>query len=410
MQIILLIGCISFQLKSNAQSGLKSDTVSKLPDSIMQYITPLDYAFMMHEETSWLLKGFISTDPRYDDRLHLKVAFEKRITPVFTLNFSADNSSSDLFLWAPENDVFKLSMDTRWYYSQNKKVNQSKVARSMSDNYISLGLEYIHFYEYYPEHFDYDQNYFSINSKWGLQRRLLKHGIVDIGFKTGIVFGAQNYSTPSFTFNTYIDLGLALTKDKYTLDREKLCPVLRCYESQKYLLKTDFSQLINFSFLQKDIYFEISPKIAFEYKIGSSPFSLNTELGGGFMFYNHKNPSNQKGFTQSILHNEYKNWRIYIELESRWYYNLHRRILKGKSGNGLSASYIAIGGSYKYFKENWVPEGYYYPKAYVVGGWQRLFTKHLYFDIQLGFEQTFQTEYTQGGLDPRIKITLGYRF
>ncbi len=255
----------------------------------------------------------------------------------------------------------------------------------MSDNYFSLGTDYTHFYNYDPEWDHYKQNYLTFYAKWGIQRRLLKHGIADIGLKTGFITGTNKAYDLSFYFNTYVDMGLALTKDRYKLNREKLCPVLKCYESQKYQLKSDLSSLFYVLAFQENKFIGISPSLAFEYKLGKSPFSINTELGTTFRY---------EPYAYSDTEIFYSNtWQSKLEVESRWYYNLHRRIIKGKSGNGLSASYIALGGSYNYEKNKFYQQQtYFYPKVYAVAGWQRLISKHLYYDIQLGMEKSFHTK------------------
>ncbi|MCB0807602.1 MAG: hypothetical protein KDC05_17540 [Bacteroidales bacterium] len=409
IQLILVTGLIFNQLTAKAQTIPEADTSGQLPDSIMQYITPLEYAFMMHEETSWLVKGFLSTNSLSEDVApSFKVSFEQRLSTAFTIDATIAESSNDILFNMPSSDIIRFLMETRWYYRLKKRLQKSHIAKNMSENYFSVGVYYSHYYEFYPEYYDYRRNYWSVQAKWGFQRRLLHHGITDMGFRSAITFSAGTSNDPSFTFNTYVDLGLAFTKDTYKLNREKLCSVLKCYESQKFLLKTDFSQLINIGLFQNDLLFKIAPQIAFEYKLGKTPFSINTLLDAGYEFLRYTRWEESEIPLEPLWEDHAEIWDYIIEMEGRWYYNLNRRMLKGKSGNGLSASYLAFGSNYHVQTTNWRPDNYSYTHIYIVTGWQRLFSEHMYYDIQFGFESNPRD--IVYFYDARLKISYGFRF
>lgn len=390
-----------------SQVASPPNTSKKLSDSTIQYITPLEYAFMMHEETSWLFK----TDISYNyGRFYGKIGIEKRIAPSFTLNLKVDQNIYDDVSGDRTSGGISTSLESRWYYRLNKRVRINKVARNMSDNYFAFGLDYTRLFKNKDlDHWAFtDYNYLTLFLKWGLQRRFLKYGHADVGIKIGATNAIGDFYSTELAFATYVDLGLAFTKDRYKLDREKLCPVMKCYESTNHILKSNLSNLFNININRHYLGISISPHIAFERKIGDAPFSFNTEIQARYGY------SKYKG-NDEVLYSNW-NWNAEIMLEGRWYYNLKRRILKGKTGNGLSANYVALGGSYKYERAEYYDQGYFMPDVYVSVGWQRVFGKHFYFDVSFGIEYNFEVQNSKGyiiqskGLEPRFKIAVGYRF
>ncbi len=394
--IIISILISIYHIPLYAQVNTESDTIGIRTDSAIIYLTPMEYAFMMHEETFWLFKANVILKDGYRERYYLNIGIERRIAPSFSLNFEIDQSAYETQdeYHIPYNGIQSI-LEARWYYRLNKRVKQKNVARNMSDNYLSLGLGYTHIIR------KKENDFISVYAKWGLQRRFLKYGHTDIGIKAGVGFPLNNNYSPFFVFNTFVNFGVAFTKDRYKLDREKLCPVLKCYEADKFLIKSNLSSLISASLFNRYTIIEIAPHIAFERKIGHSSFSVNTELQPVFG-YSKMYDVNQDRYYEGIF------WTAKLLLEGRWYYNLKRRILKGKTGNGLSASYIAVGGSYNYYKPKY-ELGYFRPDVYITTGWQRLFSKHLYFDINIGVGydaiQSYESE-----IYPRIRIAVGYRF
>lgn len=387
-----------FWLPAYTQPETQTETITNKADSLINYLTPMEYAFMMHEETSWLFKANVTLEDGYKGRNYFKVGVEKRVIPSFTLNLGIDQSAYETQEVTLNRFGIQSSLEARWYYRLNKRIKNNKVARNMSDNYIALGFGYTHLFR------EKENNFVSLYAKWGLQRRFLKHGHADIGIKAGVGYTLNKNYSPFLVFNTFVDLGLAFTKDRYKLDHEKLCPVLKCYEADKFIIKSNLSSLFSVSLFKYHKLIDIAPHIAFERKIGSSAFSINTELQAVFSYSENYSESNNKYYVST-------DWRVRLLLEGRWYYNLKRRVLKGKTGNGLSSNYIALGGSYSYNKPYLCRSGSFKHNVYIITGWQRLFSKHLYFDISVGFEyyQSDAKKY-EGDISPRIRLAVGYRF
>ncbi len=394
-----------------AQNATPKVISKELPDSTLQYISPLDYAFMMHETTSWLLKGVFPTFHR--SRAILKLGFEKRIAPSFTFNsgFEFTNFYLNGNPYNLSENGERASLETRWYYHLNKHMAENKVARNLSDNYLAFGIDFTHLntYELWPSHESIkNDNYLNYYLKWGMQRRFLKHGFADMGIKAGLNQRLSYDQAIFFSLNTYVDLGLAFTKDKYTLDPEKLCPVFKCFETEKYAVKTNISNLLSVELFQKSKSVILMPNLAFEHKIASSPFSVNSGFDASFGWY--KN-SFEEGRLPQQTEDYYYRYRL--ALEGRWYSTLKHRIRIGKSGNGLSGNYIAAGAYYLWLKDtrylkSQIQNG---PNIYAAVGWQKLISTHLYYDMQFRTRYRFLYSTLEGkGWNIEATIAMGYRF
>ncbi len=398
--VCLFIFLNFFQVPVNAQSGIQTDTTARKQDSTVKYLTPWEYAFMMNEETSWMFKIDF---PATFDFNQIKLGIEKRIAPGFSLNLDIEfysNSKNQYEKFSSERfSGLNASLESRWYYRMNKRVKQLNVARNMSDNYLALGFEYGYQFNTYP----YIFSTLDLYAKWGVQRRFLKYGHVDFGVKASIDL---LYGRHVFTFNNFIDVGFAFTKDKYKIDRNILCPVLKCYVGDKFIIKSNLSNTFGTLLSKVAISIGFHPHIAFERKISHSSFSVNFALRPGIN-YHLINFNGSKS--------DYWSYSVNTLLEGRWYYNLKRRMLKGKSGNGLSANYLAIGGElhyenkYYYSFDSFYPD-YVAPKLYIVTGWQRLFGKHLYYDLNIGIGYKFKTKNEDAGIAWPFNIAVGYRF
>lgn len=415
--VFTFISLSIISLPTYSQSKTQSDTTSYPTDSIIKYLTPLEYAFMMHEETPWMIKVNLLGNRSMYGGPGGKVSFERRIAPNFTINLGIDYSPYLIpaesifgyyFFYAQGINSF---LESRWYYRLGKQKKNKIFAKHMSDNYLSFGMSYTHIkYSFSLEENYYENSYVSTYVKWGMQRRFLNHGHADIGIKAGIGFFTHKNRSSFFHLTTFADIGIAFTKDKYKLDHEKLCPILRCYKADKFIFKSNLNNLLSVSLFKYAKRIIIVPHIAFEYKIGKSSFSINTELRS-FIKYDHIYDQllGDGGWSESL------EIITDILIEGRWYYNLHRRMLKGKSGNGLSANYISIGGRYVHqFLKNYASNGNYTTSAYkyhITTGFQRLFSKHMYLDMNIGVTyRPHQSTLYFGPFFPVINTAIGYRF
>ena len=407
--ILLMLLSLGNINKLHAQTDSLSYTLETQQDSTIAYLSPMEYAFMLHEKTKWLLKANLLIQTENREAVRFKVSFERKLGKAFSLDAAISYNGS-----GPNSEIFSygsdFSLESRWYYKTRKNEGQTA---GLSGSYFALGAGYTYTQTSFNSqgiHSDY--NSFPVFAKWGLQRRFLKRGYVDFGVRTGANISLTDWAPTSFFLGTYVDAGLAFTRDKQELDFDKLCPVLRCHASDRFLLKTNLVDIISLGFVRKTFIGTIRPNIAAEVKLGESPFSINTNLSCGLTF----SASWDHAYTFAI---EPK-----LLVEGRWYYNLKRRILNGKTGNGLSANYISIGGLYQGEYQTVVggPYNYDFNKEFfgarLSTGIQRAISKHLYFDVNIGvgygkgheYDEANDATTNQNKFIFDFGIAIGYRF
>lgn len=413
--LLTVLMMIATQAMSQRDTTVRYQNVDG--DSAVSYLTPMQYAFMLHEENNWLFKANLLVTSANRGSTNLKLSLEKKLSKEFSLNAVLLNYQS-YNVFANQVNLYNYGLqfllEPRWYYRQRIRDDNVKSYVNLSGAYLSLSAGYQTFSnmdgdsELHPE-----QDYVPVYLKWGLQRRFLKHGYVDIGLSTGYRFSLNDAIPSSFSVRTFTEAGLVFARDRHKLDFNKLCPVLRCQAADKRIFKINLMDAASFSYFRNTYSAFIAPNIGAEFKIGASPFSVNTMLS----FKTQVAFSNRYDYDLVWFYPEFL-------LEGRWYYNLNRRILNGKSGNGLSANYVSLGAIYngRYMKTHRDGNTYHSDQSLfgvmVSSGIQRLINKHLYYDLNvgLGYGREFQYESNtnQSTWDNKfvfnLGIAIGWRF
>lgn len=414
--VLLLLTSISF-MHLRAQNEKTFQAGHSYSDSVVAYLSPLEYAFMFHEDNKWLLKTTLLIDTDNNGAKTLKFSYEQKLNEGFSLhaalfNYTVFNLGLDPGGYY--NFGLEHSLELRWYYRTRAMKQSKKAFGSLSGAYFALGAGYRKLHTSNLSATDYNNlDFVPVFAKWGFQRRFLKRGYVDVGLTAGNNFSLGDQIWSSMFFGTYVDVGLAFARDRQKLDRDKLCPVLRCQAADRFIVKTNLINIVQLTYVRKSLIGSINPNIAAEYKLGESPFSIHAAALARIEYTNAASIDFRTlTFTPEIT------------LTGRYYYSLKRRMLLGKSGNGLSANYVSVGGIYRGYYSNYYSVGHsssqsnYFTGALVKTGIQRLLTEHLYFDISMGLGYGMQHNY-YGYTDRRssysktifdLGIGIGYRF
>jgi len=377
--VILTIG-LSIMLSQNTIAQSDTTGTAAKTDSIIQYLTPLEYAFMMHEETKFMLRVPV-----------FGVGAELEVLPYVTLIGQAQLLVGDYYDY---NTGF--TAEARYYYGSKKKG-----VRNMSGNYVSLSFQH---QSNFPSNINADAKLFY--TRWGMQRRFLGSGLIDLGVNLG--YKKIDYYTSDennsvgderifFQTTGTIGLGFVFNNEK-TLNQDRLCPVVKCFERETFLLKINTLNLLSFQYsdMRKQSTISVNPQIGIEQKLFSSPFTIGANLK---LNYNWIHSNSNKSFTSSYS-------ELFGRIQARYYYNLKSRIQKGKSGNGLSANYIS-GGVYQGFTGLNDPLKLTDYGITFTTGIQRTFSEHLYFDVELGGAYEFKNS---KGFLPYGALQVGIKF
>ena len=348
--IVFLVFGLMLPQKTNAQSDTTGTSAKR--DSIIEYLTPLEYAFMMHEETKFMLRVPV-----------IGVGAEVEVLPYFTLMGQAQLAPPGYLNF----NVLGLTAEARWYYG-SKKIG----VKNMSGNYLALGYQF----ETQVTSND-DLNVNNFYARWGAQRRFLGSGLIDLGVNAGrkTYFSSGRSMNLLFLQTTgVIGFGLVFNDEK-PLQQDRLCPVIKCFERETFLLKINTLNLLRIQYSDKSKALFLYPEIGVEQKLVDSPFSIGASLKFNFTF-------SESQYNDLHLTTSYFDWEG--RLHARYYYNLKNRILKGKSGNGFSANYISGGILQQYSDRTSEVFDRDLLMYSLTTGLQRTFGKHFYFDMEFG--------------------------
>lgn len=372
--ILLLI----IQLSPMMASAQEDSTLVNRQDSV-EYLTPHEYAMMLDQDVRLLFRASVIS-------VGLEWAFVDNFSLFAQVGYSEDVFErefikGELRYYLPLKSVFRANLSGLYVSAGAKLFNADR--SSLRSTFSSGGL-----------------NASIIYANLGFQRRFLGNGLADFGLRFGFQnednYGYQDGndvrvgSTQSFVLESKTSIGLGLSFGKTSaLDYDRLCPVLKCYDTERFLLKVNLSDAIKIESDDELFNLWLQPSAAAELKLGNLPFSVQMKvaLDQRFMVYSPVDyPRAKANFTF-----------MEVSLESRYYYNLNSRIRTGKTGNSLSANYVAAGYLDKsaWFNQNERYSSFFERGGfYVTTGFQRTFGERLYFDVYLG------ASYIQDGLNP----------
>ena len=291
-------------------------------------------------------------------------------------------------------------IEPRWYFNRNKEIGNPTDKNNIKGLYLSLlaGVKYLQ--RPNPGYYSSDgkkqflkgqYHYSTLNLGW--QRRFGNHGFLHLQLGTGIQHIPQKVieiNTPNFNYdieplsrwqwvtNYKVGIGLVMGSKSDTNIKGK---VWSFHQADSDMWKVDLFGLL--SALDKE---GISGKINIGYEKGiqQSAFSLTTNL----VFL--KLPS------------IYRNNQLNIQLAPRYYYNLKKRIRKGKTANNLSADYISMRHQWniKRRNANWQEKQTF---SFLWGTQRRVFER-MFFNYELGYDFPSWPDQISGEFISELKI------
>jgi len=176
--------------------------------------------------------------------------------------------------------------------------------------------------------------------RFGIQRKIFGKNFIDIQagpqfltWRTSFSPGNNMESKNNFWgFSTRVRMGLVLGKKNLSLNAGQKCNVFQCFEERQKMFKVDFLNLLSISITD---FRRFSGKfiLSYEHKFNSF-WSINSELSWIYLFLN----SNNNGVSDSKFN--YAGLRL--KLQGRYYYDMKKRIARGKSANNLSGNYFGL--------------------------------------------------------------------
>ena len=332
--------------------------------------------------------------------INLDLGAERKISPAFSVDagmrlqvLSGTLSPTSQSRWF---GYLQARLEPRWYYQMKRQIREGMQADNLSGNYLGLELS-SSWFRNQPGGYQ-----MGLALNYGIQRRLFGWGYFDLGYGLGFARAPQSafFRGGSVLFTRpRLRLGLVRVRPQPGDAPDAYCEALRCFREERQLWKTDLLNLFDLYADSRAQTLTIRPYVAYERKIGVSPFSVNTELFG------------QAGLGRYVFGENYR-YRFAsagLQVQPRWYFNLKRRIALGRSGNNLSGMYLGLQAGGTLTKSEVLPGQIIsnrraaYLGAAQVFGVQYRFLRTGFADLQLkvGYGATYYTDTQPNGEQTR---------
>lgn len=337
----LTIICLCACQIALGQDTLRLETTQDSTFKTPQYVDAFDDLFSSQKETKWLFKldwmPFFNKTTSLIRDVGLTMEFERKIAKNVSINTGL---FMDRKLCFQSNQIFQksssvsLAIETRWFLNNRKR----NLSNNLNGYYLSLGgtiSKYLFIYNNtlqtrYSPKILFDQYEISLN--YGLQKRIFKNWYVN--YHIGLNYLNQDnlpkdwpYDRRQLGMQAQFAFGTAFGGGKSS--KYETCDVFRCFQEEKTLLKLDIRWLLE-TLKKNDVLTQMM--VGYETKLNNSAWSLNMEVKPLLYWYNNQ------------VHTKYidKIISVHVGLEPRYYYNLKKRIARGKSANNLSGNYLSL--------------------------------------------------------------------
>lgn len=289
--------------------------------------TPSDRLFRTQTPGKWMFKMNLAQTFLFGDN-DPQIGVEYKISPAFSvgayygMRLGRQDGSGWLY-------PLSLAVEGRWYHDMKKRISAGRSANNFGGRYVALEAGIVNTpgtAEPWSEK--------RTALRYGLQQRFMRNGYFDVSIGAGITDRSPILRSSTFSIDHRVSVGLAafLPRVKTAPAKNDLCEVLHCRDEQYRMLKINIFDAFSFWSTGDNYNLVLRPNIAFEHKIGRSPFSVELDLGAS---YDRGNYSSFSGIRFASAY-----WNATGEV--KWYYNMRKRILDGRSGNNLSGAFIGL--------------------------------------------------------------------
>lgn len=354
---ILLFLATQFELP--AQKDTTYQTIHQESGEFVAPIveTPADRVFRTRVPSKWMFKLNLGPSVNFNDNsqfryrnssngVPVEVGVEYKLSPVASIGayygMKLGYQSTDDFLdegeWLYSSS---LAVEGRWYHDIKKRIRSGHSANNFGGRYLALEASLLNNSTVIsPIIINKLWKQGRLSLRYGLQHRFLRNGYFDVSIGVGISDQYGIIKLPKiFSTDQRVAVGLAAfaPKPKMLNPITGVCDVLHCQDELYNMFKINLLNVLSFQSDGSNHNFDLQPNIAFERKIGRSPFSVELDLVAAFnsskyIYYNI--------FDRYSARYTSAKWNATGEL--RWYYNMRKRILKGRSGNNLSGTFIGL--------------------------------------------------------------------
>jgi hypothetical protein len=339
-KILIFIACILFACNLCGQQTdttyiQTSEEAGEL--TAENLVEARELAYRMQEPANLALKWDII-------KIRGDCSLERKFTPAFSTNvefiFELANSNRS-------RRSIGMNIEPRWFPFMASRIRSGQQANNLSGQYAGLEIGYERYLNDFKNHRKSAMLYL------GMQRRFLNDGFFDIGIGAGF----QDFSpTPFSRGGTYF---VTRTRARFGLaaflpaskNRGQSCEVLRCFREERHMWKVDLYNLLEVNASSFINSVKLQPGIAYEQKLGASPFSVQAEIQTRFL--RGKYISGFSGQEENLVQ---RTMEVGAYLQPRFYFLQKHLIANGKSGNNLSGLYLGAQAGIRWIQEKTAAE------------------------------------------------------
>lgn len=395
---------ILIQLLYIGIASLNGQASSIMSDSVM-YITPEDEVHLRDREAKYLIK--LGSDVSVEVKFFKAWSLELEIGP--------DN-------YGVNQPDFSLGLGARYYYQMAKRIQEGKQANNFSGRYFSAMLS--RGFNFGDPQFDPVDNASVLTLGMGTQQRYLQREYFDFGIFLDLSDVGVNGSSVSnsFTLRTESNYGFVFGK-KHELNKEKFCPVIKCYQDRKSAIKINRNDFLLLSMDQLGgntfWFLRMRPRIGYEFKLGNSAFSVDQTIGANLSFSNYLF---EQGSPIQFSSFNLQRTVLTYDIAARYYYLMRKKVLAGIQGNNLTGWYTYLRFRHEEihtrFSSNWNRVG----TALVGFGRQKNITGRLFLDFKFAIGPELYDSANAEGISPfgigsisskmaaEVDFVIGYMF
>ncbi len=256
-------------------------------------------------------------------------AYERRIGRQYSAEFRVGLIPEFLF---PDQSALDylggVGIGFRRYFNSSIKTEYCLEETNLSGLYLSAEVHYGHKGVKSHEFLSPDVKilYNSFGLGLGYQKRVLNHSFVNMKVLAGFdprfhyLAGSREVNR-RFFFYPSVEFGFAFGGQQSS--RSSSCVLFNCQQEADELYKLDVFPMLNGNYWRDQLGFGVH--FEREKRLGEGPFSYTTGIGLGVKDYHN---------STNLL------WSLFGDV--RYYYNLKSRILRGRTANNFSASFISL--------------------------------------------------------------------
>lgn len=410
---LFLLPFLSFAQKDTVKVSFSEETVEKFEKT--NILDEYDKAFGGNRVVKSGLRFGMSASPMLGGYAPPSLQYEIKTSINTSLIANVGESLE-------KNSKFNIGLEGRWYYNMRKKVELNNRKPNITGSYIGIKWQHTPFWvkEFSNEYWGYHNEVMKFNFRESDDFRLMWGKQFGNNLNFGLAIGAKrgresyintqkiwvNDLNSKFKYNPYIttysQIGIGLFFPIKKKVKNEYCEFIGCQYEVNKLLKWNLNNAFYLDKFQQNL----QGDVAYEIKLGNSPFSLNSNIRFAI---NRTSLFNQIGEKDSLVRygstefvrkiplfsqekKAYYSYSFEVSEQLRYYVGMNNRVGKGTTANNLNGLYLGLFLNYQLNRNISYNLETYTNKSYYFGGTlgiQSKVSKNSFIDLgwNLGFRK-----------------------